>query len=386
MHFQNSGWASCRSALLVLLVSLALCPGCSGQEKPRFVEGPEATDLAQRLTGYLLINQNWDSADPNTPRILALRFPDLQRTVVRRRTKYASIWLVSGPDQEGHVAFVERDMGGPNARKASRHTLKTICIGGTGEELIFERPGDTIYDGVIGEDIALSPVGGLVAFVSSLENRQLPGALFQVGRLEIWDLSTKTGRDTGIEATSRALSWFPNGEELAYVALARRDELPNGASLPASPYGNPKPGGRAIQDLYPAVYVLNIKTGEKRLLHPGMDCVLAIDGKAALIFNGGQWVMVDIDRGDTRPFNYPESWAAPSILLSPTMAMFRGFPTVGFEPRWLQRGSFMVGTQMGAGKVGDISTWGFQTVLPAIDPRDDWSFGIVKEPVSCQGK
>ena len=58
-----------------------LTAGCSfgGREEPRFVDAAETAELARTATGCLLINQSWDAAEPDRPRILAVRFPTCDR-------------------------------------------------------------------------------------------------------------------------------------------------------------------------------------------------------------------------------------------------------------------------------------------------------------------
>ena len=67
-------------------------------------------------------------------------------------------------------------------------------------------------------------------------------------------------------------------------------------------------------------------------------------------------------------------------LLSKDLIIFRGPPTEGAEPRWVKRGSFTVGTQMDALKIGDMRTGQFQTIMPYADFRESLSFGVIDEP------
>jgi hypothetical protein len=49
-----------------------LLAGCDRRVAPRFVPGSEAGGLAERVGGYLVIRQGWDSAEPDPPRIIAV--------------------------------------------------------------------------------------------------------------------------------------------------------------------------------------------------------------------------------------------------------------------------------------------------------------------------
>ena len=356
--------------VLLLFLSLVLI-GCFSKEPASFVEGTETSNLAKMVTGYLIVNQGWDSAEPDPPRILAISFPDLKQTIVRHRST-GWVWSVSGPDNEGRIAFVEEG--------EKKHQLKTIYLDGSREELIFIRPGDPIWDNVIGENLAISPTGGLIAFTGKGSDDQNPGALLTLGSIEIWDITKKTGYDTGIIAVDDKLWWSPNGKELAYVALVKRNQIYNGDKLPGSPYGEKYEKEYGKWDKYPVVYIIDIETNQRRLLHTGWHPVFSADWKKALVADGDKVYFVDIKTGQSQPFNYPSaSWNMPLFLLPNNIGIFRTLPTAGTSPRWLKRGSFKVGTLMYAIKLGEIDTWKFQTVLPYDDFRDKLSFGIVKE-------
>jgi hypothetical protein len=362
--------------LVPLLILSIIFIGCF-KEEIRFVEGPETNNLTEMATGYLIVNQSWDSAEPDPPRILAISLPDLKQTVVRQRGK-DWLWTVSGPDNKGRIAFVE----GNN----KKHRLKTIYLDGSREELIFERPGDPISDNVIGEHLAISPTGGLIAFISQGTYDQNPGAYLPLGSIEIWDVTKKTGYDTGIIAIDDWLWWSPDGKELAYVALVKREQIPKEYSLPGSPYGEEHEKEYGRWENYPVVYILNIETNQSRILHPGWHPVFSVDWDKALVYSRNIY-LIDIKTGQPQPFDYPSSsWSMPRFLLPNNLAIFLKQPTVGTTPRWLKRGSFSVGSSMWAIKLGDIDTWKFQTVLPYWDFRDELSFGIVKHSLSPEKK
>ena len=97
----------------------------------------------------------------------------------------------------------------PN-EKDRRHLLKTIKIDGTEETELFSRPGDAMWaaspagHGEIGEQLALSAIGGRVAFITALKPIQMPSAYLQSGLIEIWDLKKKAGGKTDISNTVSA--------------------------------------------------------------------------------------------------------------------------------------------------------------------------------------
>jgi hypothetical protein len=96
-----------------------------------------------------------------------------------------------------------------------RHLLKAIYIDGTGDTALFSRPGDAMWatsaagKGEIGKHLALAPTGGKVAFLSELSSKQMPGALFHQGTIELWDLNKKERLPLRTHALDQPLSWFP---------------------------------------------------------------------------------------------------------------------------------------------------------------------------------
>jgi hypothetical protein len=352
----------------------ALVAACDLRVTPQFVAGPEAGGVAEHAAGYIVIRQGWDSAEPDPPRIIAVSMPEATQRVVRpgNRGNEPAVWSVSGPDAEGRIAFVEY------TNVISRwHRLKTIELDGNAEQTLFERPGSALSDDAIGEHIALAPVGGRVAIVAGklahVQMRQ-PSALLTVGALEIWDLAKRTAHQPGITILQDSLSWFPDGRRLAVSILMPRGELDHAARERLE--GDPSYGPRYRSwDQVPTVFLIDAVTGERRFLHVGARPLVSVDGASVLV-RAGRWRLVDVARGDSQLVRWPGNWVGPIALLPGGKVLYAGLPTEGTEPRWIKRGSFRVGSQMGAVKLADLSTQRFVTVVPYIDPRDRVSFGV----------
>ena len=351
------------AVLFQFVVGLGLS-GCS-REPARFVEGSESVGLAQQATGCLALKQGWDAAEPAEPRILAISFPGLKQSIVRE----GWAWTLSGPNKQGRIAFIEDNQDG--------YQIKTIRLDGTGEEMIFQKPGEP-YDA----RLAISPTGDRIAFVGNDVHSQNPGAYLTMGRLEIWDTVKKESRDTHITALSQPIYWSPDGRELAFVILANKKEIPNNQSLPGSPEGTDEERKYGAWDRYPAVHILNTETGEERFLCPGWHALFSSDWTSTLVRNGDDYLQVDMDTGQLTSFKLPITiQGSPQFLLSKDLIIFRGPPTAGAAPKWLKRGSFKVGTQMDAIKIGNIRTGQFQTIVSYADFRDALSYGVIAEPV-----
>src|SRR5204862_19328 len=137
-----------RSSWLPVLVGLAIGAGCltsaRAQAPPMPAAEPvETNDLANRASGCVLMTHPVGGID-------AVQLRTLERVTVRQaRVGRPAILAVSGPDEEGRIAFIEEDSS------AGRYSLKTIKLDGSGEAEIFTRPGSALWDHAIdGLDMA----------------------------------------------------------------------------------------------------------------------------------------------------------------------------------------------------------------------------------------
>jgi hypothetical protein len=368
---RNTGWAPA--------LGLAMMAGCQLGPGPahKFVDGPESPDLARTLSGTLVINQGWDSAEPDGPRLVAVALPELEQTVLRRSAKdnEPAVWAVSGPDQEGRVAFIEGNYAVPGR---GSHSVRVIRADGSGEEEIFRRPGKVLWDNAIGRSLALSPTGGRIACLGALSGAQMPGALLQTGPLEVWQIASKTRRPLSVTALDDGLSWFPDGQRLAYVELMTRKDLePEIQSRLKDDPAFLK--GVEDWDRLPVVQILNVETGEKRFLQVGWSPVVSSDGRAVLV-RWGRTLAVDARSRSARPVRWPGKSGNPVALVDGDKVIYMGLPTAGTEPRRSQRGSFKSGSPMLSVKAAVLDSRRFQTLAPYIDFRDTFSFGPFKNP------
>jgi len=81
--------------------------------------------------------------------------------------------------------------------KVDPSTFSTPADAGGPEREANTVPGpetDKLLPATSGYDLALSPAGGRVAFLSGLENTQMPGALLHTGTVEIAAMYTEGGQ------------------------------------------------------------------------------------------------------------------------------------------------------------------------------------------------
>ena len=138
---------------LNLVAALAgLFAGCQSKQPPLpTVKGPEATGLLDQVSGYIVM-------DEPPGGIRAISLPDRKEIVVRSGSHDLSpIHSLSGPDAMGRIAYFEYSTD-------DSHRLKCIRLDGSGDRVIFEAPGDPIWDHTVGAP-ALAPRGGMVSFV-----------------------------------------------------------------------------------------------------------------------------------------------------------------------------------------------------------------------------
>lgn len=357
---------------VLLLVSAMAFAGVGCNQPPTFVSGKESADVVRNIQGVLIINQGFDSADPDAPRILAISLPDLKKTVVRRvqKDRETGIYAIAGPDDSGKIAFLSFL---DDYRMGKSFELKTIDLDGNGEETIFTRPGSVIWDDVVGESISMSPHGGLVALLQGkLSHQQLPDAYLAKGKLQIWDVGSKEAIETDIDALDDGLSWFPTGKQLAYVEL-----------IPRSAVGQLNLANRledAVSfkswDYLPVVHIWDVESKTKRPVAIGWRPVVATDGSGIVISDlANNSDFVDLKGHKTRRITWPGHWGDAIAFFPGEKIIHIGLPTAGSKPRWIKHGSFRVGSPMVAAKIAEIGTRKFLTIEPVVDPRDTLSFG-----------
>jgi hypothetical protein len=237
--------------------------------------------------------------------------------------------------------------------------------------------------GEIGDQLALSPIGGKVAFLSGFSFKQMPGALFHEGSIEIWDVRNKQPLPTKIPAADQPLAWFPDGKHLAFVRFVPRKKLP-GRGVTVEVFGTGSYTG--TWDELPAVHILDVESGQDRFLSLGCIPVVSFDGKAVFVAgwvpDASQgikliWKRVDAASGAVQNVTWPGD--AGGLIANPSadLALYWGLTTTGAPIKHSDRGSFRRGLALVTVKVGVMNSNRFQTVIAEIDPRYHVSFGTV---------
>ena len=240
--------------------------------------GQEADTLPPVPTGYLLVSQRGCGIE-------AIQLPTLERKIVRpatpeNRDDGSSVHAMSGPDSAGRIAYVEDQSWGPNETDA-RYLLKTIRLDGTHDTTLFSHPGTALWsttlgNGQIGSHLALSPVGGRVAFHTDLTYVHMPTAALFVGSIEIWNIDSKLSVKRDVNAIDAPLAWFPDGKRLAYVKLADPRE---GAVRRDDSFARRFRNWKKI----PCVFVWDVDAGTETFLHVGSRLIVSQDGRFVFI-------------------------------------------------------------------------------------------------------
>jgi hypothetical protein len=325
--------------------------------------------------------------------IVVVSLPELKSTVIRpfvaaNENDDPTIHALSGPDSEGHIVYVEDHFFVRNEAKR-RHLLKVVQIDGSGDTALFSRPGAAMWaataagKGEIGKHLALAPTGGRVAFLSGLSNKQMPGALFKQGTLELWDINKKEPLPLKISSLDQPLSWFPDGKKLAMVSFIARKDIPN-TGVHVDEFGSGQYTGSWAE--LPAIYILDIQTGETRFLSLGWVPVVSASGNAVLVgawvpdpTNGIKmvWKRVDVTTGAPTDTTWPGDAGGPIAYSTDGLILYWGLPTAGAKIKHSPFGSFRRGLMLITIKAAVPNTGRFQTVIQEIDPRDAVSYGQV---------
>lgn len=334
----------------------------SGTPAPDTVKGPETVGLASRLSGFVVMDRPVGGMD-------ALAVPGGRRLVVRPPgSAVGVVHSLAGPDAEGRIAYVE------NHAAAGRHSLKTIRIDGGQDERVFSRRGDAFFERAIGTSLALSPSGGMVALVGRLSRFQTnrPAFPLRIGPLEIWDVRKKSGREVGVFALDRRISWFPDGRRFAYVELVPREkaQFPESAS---DRFG----AGFSSWEAVPVVRLFELDSGRRNSLHVGWDPVVSSDGTSVLVRDAeGRSRLVDVKTGGSRAASWPGDAGGAIALSEGGLVLYWGLPTEGTPSEFTPISGNALGPRpMKTLKVALLGTGNFETLLPTIDPRRDVAFG-----------
>jgi len=333
------------------------------------VEGPEDSGLLKGKSGYIVINLPEQG-------MIAISVPGLERKIILPPGGIGKgLHNISGPDKTGRIAFIYSDMGSFFSWRG-KHSLRTVRLDGQGEDAVFERSGDAVTSHEIGESLAWSAQGGNVAFVSNIEFVQMrnPDAYLAYGKLEIWNVDSKKAYEVNETVLDSGFSWFPNAEQLAYVALVPRSDIPK----------EPWPDPEAFEDIswpeIPVVKIYDLTSGESRILHVGWDPVVSPDGMslvASLPDAAESPIIVDVRTGESRMGAWPGTfWNGVIAYVDSDTILYRGLPTVGAEPKLGVQYSPLVGKkQLLTLKIADINSGAFMTVVDYVDRRHEVSFG-----------
>lgn len=344
----------------------AIVVGCTNPPPPLpTVNGPETAHLVSGTHGYIIY-------DEAVGGIKAMALPSRKEITIREANKgYDPVHSLSGPDNSGRIVYIENHMGATS----SWHALKIASINGGAHETIFTRPGDALWDDVVGDNIALSPVGGHVVFVGKMISEDVckPDESLELGPLEIWDVDNKTKIDTNIIALNTGLSWFPDGEKLAYAKLVSRNDIPSN-----------DPDASFLQSFgewskIPVVYIYDRKSGSDTFFHIGWHPIVSSDGKTVMVYdNNRKPALVDIDSKKVTSIDWHGRWGKVISFTGPNSILYMGLQTTGTAARLTKHNSPLVGPKhMLTIKIADLPTGAFQTVVDYIDSRIEISYGEV---------
>lgn len=343
--------------------------GCA-QKSPRTVPGPEAQDLVARSHGTIVV-------DHPVGGIETIGLPMLDSNLRRKPDSgLQSAHAVGGPDAQGRIVFIENHM------TEKRHAVKWMGTDGV-EHTIFEAPGDALWENAAGKYIATDLHGVHIAFVARAKDVGLkagpddPGVMLEEGDLEIWNVEKKERTAARATALDDQLAWFPDGKQLAYAALIPSGEaegLLNAQVKPDDGFGRKNLGWGRV----PAVKVLDMASGESRVLHVGERPVVSPDGKILLVRDSElHWRLVDLETKVSKACMAPGAIFPGAIaFVDQNTVLYWAWPTEGTETKYTKNNSPLAGRkQMRALKLVDLRDGRFQTAVPFIDPRLAVSFG-----------
>jgi hypothetical protein len=316
--------------LLPLATAIALlvpsaCLGPHVPTQPGTIDGPEDPDLLATAHGTLVVLDRDDDSH-----LRVIRLPSLKERTVALSGHAAS---VSGPDDEGRVAYLVRTEG----FDARKHTVRVLSLVNGSDAQVAERssPDD------MSSQMALAPRGGLVAFTTAPDDYESTDS--GPWNLEVIDVTSKKSARTTSTNAMRRPCWFPDGRQLAFFEW-RPDDRKTFTSL------------------------LDAASGSRHLVREtdGQEWLqgVAADGRTlmyALAGEGERARRVDVATGKS----WEEDLRLPGLYRSDVVAdlgdarfLYSALPTSGVEQR-LRRGYVWPNDV----KLADARTGKFVTVV-----------------------
>lgn len=358
----------------VVMLTVAAVPACDpGKEDPLpTLAGPEVSDLLPRLSGHLVM-------EATGGRLEVLLLPGRQRRELHPGSgSRGAVHFVSGPNREGHVAYVQND-GVEDVVQ-----LRLMRLDGSQDTLITERRGDALWLHSVSPP-ALAPSDSRVAVVwNAKPDYHNP----VIGPLEVWSPPGIAAGESALgdaassdaswtvrrfgTASDHGLAWFPDGRRLAYVELLT---MPEGVAAPTKTAGFA--GAFNLKGGTPVIWILDVESGVSEPLHVGVQPIMSPNGSFMLVRDAAStWWRMDVATGGAERVNWPGDWRGPVALAGPDLLIYWGLPTEGAPIRHTEFGSPLVKKHaMGDLKLAELGTLRFQTILQGVDPRHEVSFG-----------
>jgi hypothetical protein len=211
------------------------------------VDGPEEPELLREARGTLVV---LDREDPSHLQVVSLPSLEQRRIAVANHTTD-----ISGPDSDGRVVYIQEE----GDYRGDAHCLRVASLVNGSDRLLLTRKGCLNPC----SKIVLSPSGGLVAFLSSVDRG---GYDYTPWNLEVIDITTGGLTKVDGAITQHTPCWLPDGWHLAYVEWRFEDR-----TLTTS--------------------ILDVQSGERRVVREGRlrGMVRGVaPGGASLLFGEGE--------------------------------------------------------------------------------------------------
>jgi len=164
-------------------------------------------DLSTETTGCLIANgpigalYRFSAAEAWTPQVV--RKPS--------REGYA-IAQISGPDENGMIAFLTSELG-TGLLRGFKSRIVTANM-----RPFRELSQSDLFDEHVNRIISLAPKGGVIAVFQPKKSVAM-GVIWggMAGEIALYDFRTRNLTNTGVPAINYPLSWFPCGRRLAYT-------------------------------------------------------------------------------------------------------------------------------------------------------------------------
>ncbi len=326
------------------------------------VQISETSDLIKNVSGYVVIGdpaQIDSSENSTTAEVNIFELPSLKKTWLPGEKLSYDNYLVSGPDLQGSVVFVE------NYRRRSGIVKSST----DGKHLEIIKSSKDLPDNIYITNIVLSKNSMLASLCikNQLFSFYAGEPVTKNGYIEVLDINKKSNQVFDLANTLISINyinWFADGKHLAYVDFVPKSSLSDKLQKELKENKNFSVLPENHNDGYiPVVYSLDIETGNKEALTLGRNPVISLDNNSILVMDyKNQCWLTNLSANTSKEVTLPGLIRPIGFIRKNLILYLCSSTQINQGAKIDERAPVIL-------KIADIETGKIQTLLSGIPPR-----------------